>query len=60
MAKHEYYDQLTAKETWFVDEVFREALKVAKLNDVPLLVNDYCEDAVDAFSKLVIQSRKDQ
>jgi hypothetical protein len=57
MDVHLFYDMLTEKEREFVDVAFRQIFKDAKATGIHLLGDDRAEIAVDALSKLIIESR---
>jgi len=52
-----YHDQLTAKETEVLDEVFRAAFEAAAERGVSLSGDDNSWRAGEAFAKWIIQSR---
>lgn len=56
---HKHYDQLTAGERSFVDDMFSNIFRWAKYYDVVLNGNDDAEGAVDALARLVLVSRKE-
>lgn len=57
MDVHEHYDSLTEKEREFVDAAFTRIFSDAKRAGIHLLGDDRAEIAVNALSKLIIESR---
>lgn len=54
---HHHYNQLTKAEANYVDEFFREAYPFAKQLSIAIAGDDRMERAVDAFARMVIESR---
>lgn len=54
---HKHYNKLAAHECEFVDDVFADIFRAAKLEGIPLNGTDPAERAVDALARLVIESR---